>query len=60
MWQKNKKPAQSDENEKKPETKGVKEKFYDKIPLSVKQLDIIIIILIILIAAALILGVISR
>jgi len=33
-------------NNKPPLTKGPKENFYDKIPLSKKQLDIIIVILV--------------
>ncbi|MCL2084083.1 MAG: hypothetical protein FWH06_02355 [Oscillospiraceae bacterium] len=40
-----------------PEPKGAKENFYDKIPLTAKQLDVVIVILIAALVAALTLGV---
>ena len=60
MSQENKETTQSGSAEKKQEPIGVKETFYDKIPLTAKQLDVIIIILIIAIIAVLALGIFKK
>ena len=44
-------------NNKDPEYKNAKEKLYDKIPLTVKQLDVIIVILFVALAVVLVIGI---
>ena len=62
MWLKSNRPAESGGDAPKlpkPELreKNAKESFYDKIPLTLKQLDIIIVVVIIVLIAAFALGV---
>jgi hypothetical protein len=57
MSQKNKPSAENSGKDTKSDIQTSKESVYDKIPLTIKQLDILIIILIITIVVAFILGV---